>query len=252
MIELTIADGVATATLCRAPVNAINEEWIDRLEEILDEVSAYSDVSVLHFRSTERTFCAGADLSLMASRFETEEGRALMVAFVRRLQAVYARIESLPVVSIAEIGGAAMGGGLELALSCDLRVAAQEAKMGLPEAQLGLLPGAGGTQRLTRLCGDAISRRLILAAETVTGETALELGIVQWAVPREDLAGFAYGLAESVSAIPGEAVRNCKACIEAALQPGSDGFEVEVEGTAQLFAHPETQAKVKAFLAGSK
>ncbi len=252
MINLEIEGGVATATLYRAPVNAINEEWIDRLGEILDDIDGRPDLSVLHFRSSERTFCAGADLSLMSSRFETEEGRKLMVAFVRRLQAVYARVEAMPVVSIAEIGGAAMGGGLELALSCDLRVAANGAKLGLPEAQLGLLPGAGGTQRLTRLCGDAVSRRLILGGETITGEVAAELGVVQWAVTADDLATFAADQVARISAIPREAVKYSKLCIEAALEPDADGFEVEVDGTGKLFAHPETQAMVKAFLAGNK
>ncbi len=252
MINLEIEEGVATATLCRAPVNAINEEWIDRLGEILDDIDGRSDVSVLLFRSTERIFCAGADLSLMSSRFETEEGRKLMVAFVRRLQAVYARVEAMPVVSIAEIGGAAMGGGLELALSCDLRIAANTANLGLPEAQLGLLPGAGGTQRLTRLCGDAVSRRLILGGETITGAVAAELGVVQWAVAADELASFAADHAARISVIPKEAVKFSKLCIEAALNADANGFEVEVEGTGQLFAHPETQAKVKKFLAGSK
>ena len=121
--------------------------------------------SVLLLRSSERAFCAGADLALMKSRFDTQPGRERMVAFVREMQRVYAQLERLPLVTIAEIGGAAMGGGLELALACDFRIAADDATLGLPEARLGLLPGAGGTQRLTRIAGEAIAKRLILGVE---------------------------------------------------------------------------------------
>ena len=89
---------------------------------------------------------------------------------------------------LAEIGGAAMGGGFELALACDLRIAANEAKVGLPEVRLGLIPGAGGTQRLTRLCGPALANRLILGAEVLDGATAAALGVVHWSAPRAELA----------------------------------------------------------------
>ena len=96
-------------------------------------------------------FCAGADLKEVRARMDASDGADRMYAYVAGIQRLYARIERLPQVTLAEIGGAAMGGGLELALACDLRIAATEAKLGLPEARLGLIPGAGGTQRLTRL-----------------------------------------------------------------------------------------------------
>ena len=120
---------------------------------------------------------------------EARDGPDRMYAYVAGIQRLYARIERLPQVTLAEIGGAAMGGGLELALACDLRIAAVEAKLGLPEARLGLIPGAGGTQRLTRLCGRPVAARLILGAETLDGAAARELGIVHWAVPRAELRG---------------------------------------------------------------
>ena len=120
---------------------------------------------VLLIRSSLRIFSAGADLKLMRDCFATEDGPGRMIETVRRMQRLFDRIEALPQVVVAEIGGAAHGGGFELALACDLRVAAESARLGLPEARLGLLPGAGGTQRLSRLAGPGVARRLILMAE---------------------------------------------------------------------------------------
>ena len=248
MISLAIEGAIGVATLCRPPVNAINDEWIERLNRVLDEVEAAQGVSVLWIRSGERLFSAGADLALMRSRFDTEEGRAKMTAFARALQTVYARLEAMPQVSVAEIGGAAMGGGLELALACDLRVIGDLAKVGLPEARLGLLPGAGGTQRLTRICGDAISRRLILGAEIVGGTEALALGLAQWVAPAEGLQAAARAVVERIANLPRAALAACKHCIAAALDAAEDGFAAEIEGTAMLLASAETRERVHRFL----
>jgi len=246
-ITLVIDGALAVATLARAPVNAIDEAWLERLDQALDAVERASGVSCLLVRSTERAFCAGADLALMRSRFATAQGRADMVRFVRELQRVYARLERLPQATLAEIGGAAMGGGLELALACDLRIASEEARLGLPEAQLGLLPGAGGTQRLARIAGQAVAKRLILRGEVVSGAEAARLGLVHWAVPAAELASRSRALAAEITALPAAAIAACKRCIDAPLQ-GGDGYEAEVTGTAQLLADAETQRRVRAFL----
>jgi len=243
MIALRIEGPVAIATLSRPPVNAIDEGWIARLREV---VAMAGQARVLLIRSSEKAFSAGADLALMRSRFDSAQGRALMVAFAREMQRAYAKLESSPLVSIAEIGGAAMGGGLELALACDFRIAAATAKLGLPEARLGLLPGAGGTQRLTRLCGEATAKRLILGAEVVDGAEAARLGIVQWAVPPGDLASRAQRLAADLAALPAESLAACKRCIAAA--GGEDGYEMELEATGALLASEDTQGRVRAFL----
>jgi enoyl-CoA hydratase/carnithine racemase len=243
MISLHIEGPVAIATLARPPVNAIDEGWIARLHEVL---GLAADARVLVIRSNQRTFSAGADLALMRSRFDSAAGRAQMVEFARAMQRAYAQLEASPLVSIAEIGGAAMGGGLELALACDFRIAADTARLGLPEARLGLLPGAGGTQRLTRLCGEATAKRLILGAEVVDGKEAARLGIVQWAVPPGDLASRAQRLAEELAALPAESLTACKRCIAAA--GGDDGYEMELEATGALLASEDTQGRVRAFL----
>jgi enoyl-CoA hydratase/carnithine racemase len=146
MIVTRMVDGVATLTLSRPPVNAINDQWLTSFESKLDQLAKYK-CAVLHLRSNQSVFCAGADLAEIGWRMSLADGADRIYAYVARIQRLYARIERLPQVTVAEIGGAAMGGGLELALACDLRFAATEAKLGLPEARLGLIPGAGGTQR---------------------------------------------------------------------------------------------------------
>jgi enoyl-CoA hydratase/carnithine racemase len=252
MIELDISGPVATATLSRAPVNAIDEEWISQLNDVIHRAESSAATTVIHFRSSQKTFSAGADLSLMRSRFDTAEGRAKMIEFVRAMQHAYARIERSRLVSVAEIGGAAMGGGLELALACDFRIASESAKLGLPEARLGLLPGAGGTQRLTLLCGAATSKRLILGAEVVDGAEAARLGVVHWAVPGDRLKEKAQTLARDLSALPPASLAACKRCIAAAGKPDHDGYGMELAATEDLLASAQTQALVRQFLAGRR
>ena len=248
MISLTIEGAVAIATLCRPPVNAINEEWVARLDAVLDEVERADQIGVLWLRSSERVFCAGADLALMHAIFDSAEGRARMIDLTRRMQAVFARLESLPKVTLAEIGGAAMGGGFELALACDLRLVADSARIGLPEARLGLLPAAGGTQRMTRICGEAVARRLILGAELVGAEDAVKLSLAQWSAPSAEIEGVARALAGRIADLPATTLAACKHCIDVALNAGTDGYEAELASSAMLLAEPETRRRVTRFL----
>ena len=248
MFKIERRGGVAALTMARGPVNAINREWIDGFSDILDDIGQDPAISVLLIRSSERTFSAGADLKLMRECFATTDGPDAMVETVRRMQSLYDRIETLPQVSIAEIGGAAHGGGFELALACDLRIAADTAPLGLPETRLGLLPGAGGTQRLSRLAGPGIARRMILAAEVVTGAEAQTLGLVQWAVPAAELAAFAEATAQRIAALSPGALAACKRCfgvIDASLDPG---LLVERLETRKLLDTPDTRSRVAAFL----
>lgn len=238
---------VVVATLARPPVNALDGELVERLAAIVEEVSADPEIAVLHIRSNQASFCAGADLALMESCFAT--GRTdVMVEVVRSMQNLFLRLETAAVVTLAEIGGAAIGGGLELALACDLRVAAMDALLGLPEVRLGLIPAAGGTQRLTRLCGQGTAKRLILGAELIDGAEALRLGIVQWARPREQLADWTRELASRLSQMPKAALVLGKRCIHAEVDPGRDGLAEEILATQSLYHHPETMAKVSEFL----
>jgi enoyl-CoA hydratase/carnithine racemase len=238
---------VLVATLARAPVNALDVALVARLDAIVAQAEADEGVALLHVRSAQRAFCAGADLGLMRACFERGETET-MVGLVREMQRVFARLEHAPFATLAEIGGAAFGGGLELALACDFRIAACEAKLGLPEVGLGLLPAAGGTQRLTSLCGPGIARRLILGGETLTGADALALGVVQWATPAAGLAEFAAEVAARIAAHPREALAANKRCIALAVDRDPHGYTAEIAATRELYASPQTRERVAAFL----
>lgn len=243
--------GVTTLTLQHPPVNAISVEWLRHFNAALDRIPTDSSCSVVHIRSAQKVFCAGADLKEMRERMVACDGADRTYAFVAAIQRLYARIEQLPQVTVAEVGGAALGGGLELALACDLRIAADEAKLGLPEVRLGLIPGAGGTQRLTRLCGPALAARLILGAEVLDGAAARDLGIVHWSVPRSNLSVRALEIVHAVSALPAQALAASKACIAAAVCRDRGGFVDELEFTRRLFDDADTRRRVEAFLAES-
>ena len=251
MFGLSVVDRIAKLCLSRPPVNAISEQWVLRFSEILDDLVARPCWNVLHLTSNQKVFCAGADLAEIRAHVDAPGGPDRMYVYVASIQRLYQRIEQLPQVTLAEIGGAAMGGGLELALACDLRIAASDVKMGLPEAQLGLIPGAGGTQRLTKLCGRSVASRLILGAEIIDGSQAHELGLVQWAVPRADLDRRAREIAARVAALPAGALAWSKACIAAADGLG-DGYRDELEGTRQLLTSLETRRRVDAFFADGR
>jgi len=250
MMVLTEQIGrVLVATLSRPPVNALDDKLIAELDAVVERAIQDDDVAVLHLRSDQRVFSAGADLALIEACFATPQGPDAMTDVVRHMQRLYWRLESAPLVTLAEIGTTALGGGLELALACDLRVAALDARLGLPEARLGLLPGGGGTQRLTRLCGPGLAKRLILGAEVIDGAEAERLGLVQWARPRDQLAAFASEIAARYAAMPKAALAANKRCIAAATDPECDGYAVEITETRHLYDNPETRSKVSAFLA---
>src|SRR5262249_8211777 len=141
MLTVSIAERIATLTLSRPPVNAINEEWVRLFCNILDNLASKKTWSILHLRSDQNVFCAGAALRQMREQVASAGGPDRICGYAADMQRLYRRIEQLPQVTLAEIGGAAMGGGLELALACDLRIAGNDVKLGLPEARLGLIPG---------------------------------------------------------------------------------------------------------------
>jgi len=239
-------------SLSRPPVNAINDEWLERFHAILGEIEGRDDLGVLHIRSSQRVFCGGMDVEHIRGLSRRPDGADAMVADVLKFQRAFAKIEAMPQVVLAEIGGAALGGGLELALACDLRLASERAKIGLPEARLGLIPGAGGTQRLTRLCGRGIASRLILSGEVIDGKTAERLGVVQWSFEHERLQGEAEGIAVRISELSAASIREAKRLIAAAQDPSRDGYAEEAAADRRLFALEDTQSRLVKFLEGAR
>jgi enoyl-CoA hydratase len=248
MLELSVADQVATLTLCRPPVNALSEEWGEAFEKELDLLERRDDWNVLHLRSTQKVFAAGADLAQIHSWTTLESPGARLAAYIGRLQRAFLRLEKISRITLAEIGGAALGGGFELVLSCDLRMAANEAKLGLPEVGLGLIPGLGGTQRLTRLAGAGVASRMILGAEVLDGATACQLGLVQWAIPRDQLPEAAAALARRVAALPRPALAVAKELIASAGSQDLRGFALEREAGGHLLDTSEAKALIAGFL----
>jgi enoyl-CoA hydratase/carnithine racemase len=249
MIDLELADGIAVLSLNRPPVNGMSDAWVARFHEILGELEDNALCNVILVRSALKLFSGGADLKQIQERFAQPIERQLDSG--RGYQALFARLESMPQVTIAEIAGAALGGGLELTLACDLRVASTRAKLGLPEVGLGLLPGAGGTQRLTRLCGRAVALRIILGAETISAVEAHRVGLVTWLVEDGEAEGFARARAQHYASMPRQAVAAAKAAIAQALDPRVDGYALETEGVRALLASPQTQQLVQAFLSNA-
>ena len=230
MLRYEVADGIVRLTMCNPPVNTLSREWGDHLSRILDELETRNDWQVLVIASDQKVFSAGGDIKQYADRLDTDKAGELLAEEARYFQVLFARIAALPQISISEIAGVAAGGGMELALACDLRVAAKTTKLGLPEVGVGLLPAAGGTQRMTKLCGRGIALRLIGGAELVSGEEALALGLVEWAAAADEVRSTTDEVARRLAGQPPEALRAAKECIRAAEDPGSDGFALESVG----------------------
>ncbi len=249
MLDLDVTDGIARITLCSPPVNALSRPWADRFFAILDDLESRNDWRVLVLQSNQKVFSAGGDIKQYASRLDREDAGEMLAQEAAYYQKLFSRISSLPQVSIAVIGGVAAGGGMELALACDLRIASEITKVGLPEVGVGLLPAGGGTQRMTQRCGAGVALRLIGLAELITGREALVIGLVEWAVPPAELADMANGIAQRLANQPPEALQAAKACIAAASDPLRDGFAFELTFPPNLMRTSVTQARIRDFLA---
>ena len=192
--------------------NALRQADLAPLTAALEAAAARPEIRVLVLTGAgDKAFCAGADLD------EVARGAFKQAALDRLAQTR----EDLPLPTICAFNGGIFGGGLDLAMACDFRVVANTAKLGLPETSLGLIPGAGGTQRLPALCGFAVARRLILGAEIVDGVTAAALGLAHWAMPAADLATFAAALAARLAARPRAALAAPKSGVAARADPAA-------------------------------
>lgn len=234
---------LAVVTFHRPPVNAVDAAAVDQIAEVAATIGARPEVGAAVICGSERAFSAGADLKAVRA-LVANAGPDAAGDLVARMQAAFTDIANLPVPTIAAIRGAALGGGLELALACDLRIAANEAKIGFPEIGHGLLPGAGGTQRITRVAGPAVAARLMLSGELVDGSTAQRLGVVQWAVPDAEVEARALELGERLAESPA-AIAAIKRCIASA--PSEAGFEHERVATRELYATRAVQQRLANF-----
>jgi enoyl-CoA hydratase len=246
MLSLERDEQVAVVTLDRPPLNALNEELVIELASATAELAASAAVRTIVLRSAvEGAFMAGADL-LEFDRIAAEPDRALAV------QEVFNAFAELPQPTVAAINGHALGAGLELALACDFRFLARAdgALLGLPEVRLGLLPGAGGTQRLTRLVGAGRATELIMKGLQLTPQEAADAGIVHFLVEPEELDERARDYAARLARQAPVALRGIKRAIRAAGTP--DGFTVEREAFREVLVSEDARLGVQAFLDGEK
>jgi enoyl-CoA hydratase/carnithine racemase len=195
-VELSVADRVATIALVNPERrNVLDEEMADALRDAAARVRADTEVRCAILTGTDDVFAAGADIEEIAAASPEQN-----LAYNSRLRAAVDALAALPVPSIAAVNGHAVGGGLELALACTLRVASAKARLGMPEARLGIIPATGGLARLPRLIGRAAAARLLLTGDLLSGEEAAEAGIVDLAVPAGDLGSEARALAARIAA----------------------------------------------------
>lgn len=248
MISVTHKGAISTILMSRPPVNAIDAAFVAAFGQALDEIDTARPTIVV-IRSDQKCFSAGADLGLIQSYFSQPGGTKEMVAYVTALHAWFNRLEKLKAVTLAAIAGPALGGGLELALACDLRIAATHAKLGLPEARVGMIPGAGGTQRLPRLCGPGVAARLILGAEVIDGAEAERLGLVQWSVAAADLDARTAEISERVAGLSRPALTASKHCLAAAFDGDADGYARELDAPLELMKTPEARERIAKFFA---
>ncbi len=239
---------VGIATLNRAAaLNALTVEALAALERCLDE--AESDASlraVVVTGAGEKAFCVGADLKALASEYAGDEPPAGLTAAIHR---VFGRLESCSRPVVAAIRGYCLGGGLELALAADLRVAAADARFGLPEARIGSIPGGGGTQRLPRLIGLARAKELMLTGEQIDAAEAYRIGLVGRVVPATALLDEAVGLAAGMTRLAPLALARIKEAANGAADlPLEQGLRLEQACHDSLWTSEDRREGIRAFL----
>ncbi|MEU3245718.1 enoyl-CoA hydratase-related protein [Streptomyces sp. NPDC006875] len=243
-VHLEVAEGVGTLRLDRPPMNALDVATQDRLKELAEEVTRRTDVRAVVIHGGEKVFAAGADIKEMQAM-----DHAAMIVRSRALQDSFSAVARIPKPVVAAITGYALGGGCELALCADFRIAADDAKLGQPEILLGLIPGAGGTQRLSRLIGPSKAKDLIFTGRMVKAEDALSLGLVDRIVPAAEVYTAAHTWAAKLAQGPAIALRAAKESIDTGLETDLEtGLAVERNWFAGLFATEDRERGMRSFV----
>ena len=244
ILKLDAADGVAGVTISRPEaMNALNTRFFREMDQMAAELEKRDDVKVIVITGAGKAFVAGADIAEMK-----DMTRARGAEFSQLGQNTFRTLEMLEKPVIAAINGFALGGGLELAMGCDFRIANTKAKFGQPEVNLGLTPGYAGTQRLPRLVGSGNALYLLLSAEMIDAETALRMGLVQEVVEPDELMPRTMKLAKLIASKGPGAVRKVKKCVRRGMETDFiKGSAIESEEFGSLF-EKEGKEGMKAFL----
>lgn len=245
ILKPTFNEGIAILTISRpSALNALNSMFFEEMNHFLDQMSAMTGIRVLVITGEGKSFVAGADIAEMAHKNNVEGTRFSVVG-----QRTFDRLEALPVPVIAAVNGYALGGGCELAMACDFRIASKLAKFGQPEMNLGLIPGYAGTQRLSRLAGMGNALFLILTAETISAEDAWRIGLVQKVTEPEQLMEETMKLAKRIASNGSAAVVVSKRVIRQGIALDfRQASALESEEFGKLFDQPATKEGMKAFL----
>jgi enoyl-CoA hydratase/carnithine racemase len=243
-VTLQVEDGVGTIRLDRPKMNAINEQLHFEVRAAALEAGKREEVRAVVLYGGERVFAAGADIKAMSQLDETGMG-----AWGRELTNSFTAVARIPKPVIAAVTGYALGGGYELALCADLRVLGASAKIGQPEIQLGIIPGAGGTQRLSRLVGPAKAKDLIFTGRHVGAEEALDIGLADAVVPDDEVYATAVAMARKFAAGPPLALAAAKQAIDEGLElPIDDGLKLESRLFAELFGTEDQKVGMTSFI----
>ncbi|MBE4739047.1 MULTISPECIES: enoyl-CoA hydratase/isomerase family protein [Streptomyces] len=243
-VHLDVADGVGTIRLDRPPMNALDIATQDRLGALAAAVTERDDVRAVILYGGEKVFAAGADIKEMELL-----DHAAMVRRSRPLQDAFTAVARIPKPVVAAITGYALGGGCELALCADFRIAADSVGLGQPEILLGLIPGAGGTQRLSRLVGPSKAKDLVFTGRIVKADEALRIGLVDLVVPAVEVYEQARAWAVRLAKGPALALRAAKESIDQGLETDLDtGLTIERTWFAGLFATEDSARGMRSFV----
>jgi enoyl-CoA hydratase len=245
-VQFSREGAVATVRLNRPQKkNALNLELRSDLEHAFKEIAQAKEVRAVVLTGGEDIFCAGADITEIQETVSAEAG----YRHAREFQGLCDQVERLPQPVVAAVAGFALGGGCELTLACDFRIASEGAKFGLPEIKIGAFPGGGGTQRLPRLIGVSKAKEMIFTGDPITAEEALSLGLVLKVVPREKLLAEAKNFAEKLAALPRLALQASKMLINRSLEVDlASGLETEARSFGALALTHDLNEGTKAFL----
>jgi enoyl-CoA hydratase len=236
--------GILTVTVSRPDkMNALNKEVMSDLDAVINEIETNTEVkAVIITGSGEKAFVAGADISEFVG-LTKEEGQVL----AKKGQDIFSRIENSSKPIVAAVNGFALGGGCELSMACHFRVASDNAKFGQPEVNLGLIPGYGGTQRLVQLIGKGRALELLMSGNMIDASIALEYGLVNHVVPKDDLLPKARMILEQIITKAPLAIAKCISAANAVFGPG-DGYEAELKGFGECFVTNDMKEGTSAFL----